>query len=159
RLASETTVSAVASRCLIQAGSGVDAALFAEAVAQLGGTSRCWLGVPHMAPMRSAAKALRKVRRAGDRPGCLPPVRTGAHSVPQASDDESAAVTVGAAEPDQQHPPPRQAGEGLEIRESHTVCQLIRTHAERTPDAIALLAPERAHLSYGKLLRQVEQVV
>src|SRR5262249_40356408 len=66
---------------------------------------------------------------------------------------------VGAAEPDQQHPPPRQAGEGLEIRESHTVCQLIRTHAERTPDAIALLAPERAHLSYGKLLRQVEQVV
>jgi acyl-CoA synthetase (AMP-forming)/AMP-acid ligase II len=39
------------------------------------------------------------------------------------------------------------------------VVRLVRHHAERSPSAVALLAPRRAPLTYGRLLRQVEQVV
>jgi acyl-CoA synthetase (AMP-forming)/AMP-acid ligase II/thioesterase domain-containing protein len=39
------------------------------------------------------------------------------------------------------------------------VYQLLQNQAERTPDALAILAPERAPLTYGQLLRHIEDVV
>jgi acyl-CoA synthetase (AMP-forming)/AMP-acid ligase II len=40
-----------------------------------------------------------------------------------------------------------------------TVYQLAKTHAERTPQGFAVLAPGRSPLSYGRLKRQIEDVV
>ena len=37
--------------------------------------------------------------------------------------------------------------------------QLLQDQAERTPDALAILAPGRAPLTYGRLLRHIEDVV
>jgi acyl-CoA synthetase (AMP-forming)/AMP-acid ligase II/thioesterase domain-containing protein/acyl carrier protein len=48
---------------------------------------------------------------------------------------------------------PTRVGRGLSIRE------LVETHAERRPDAVAIMAPDRPSLSYGRLWEHTADVV
>ncbi|MCK4857403.1 MAG: AMP-binding protein, partial [candidate division Zixibacteria bacterium] len=43
--------------------------------------------------------------------------------------------------------------------EAESIYQLVKSRAEKDPDAIAIMAPERPPLSYGRLLNQVENTV